>query len=151
MAWETLRSRDGFYLVDWGIVARIIRSYARSRAMLKYSKTNEEFQWFGPNLHTVDVDWDQVRIYTDAEGEHLLGMFYRNAQGRTQNQIAQLVHWIEVTKHNNGRFQKQMREAQKKTMENIEKSVERGKVGLEIAQHDWLRTLVCKIRSSKIR
>ena len=62
-------------------------------------------------------------------------MFYRNAQGNTRDQIALLAHWIEVTKHNNKRFQDKMREAQKKTMENIEKSVERGEVGLEIARH----------------
>jgi hypothetical protein len=61
-------------------------------------------------------------------------MFYRHAQGKTESQIGQLAHWIEVTKHNNGRFQKQMRDAQKTTMENINKSVDRAEVGLEIAK-----------------
>ncbi len=134
MAWVTLKSRDGIYLVDWGTVGRIIRSYARSKAMLKNSQINEETHWIGPNLHTLDVNWDQVRSDTDAEGECLLSMIYRGAQGRTRNQIAQLANWIEVTKHNNARFQKKMRDAQKKTMENIDKSVDRAQVGLEIAK-----------------
>lgn len=37
MAWETLRSNDGIYLIDWAGLTRIIRSCKRAGAMKDYS------------------------------------------------------------------------------------------------------------------
>jgi hypothetical protein len=110
----------------------MVRSYARSVAMLKNAKANVESHWVGPNLHTIDVNWAQVSLDTDAISEHLLGHFYRSAQFNTASQIAQLALWVEVTKHNNTRFQKLMRDAQKQTMANLEKALGRDEVALTL-------------------
>lgn len=134
MAWETFTSRDGIYAIDWGGVGRLIRSYVRSRATLTNTTVNEEFHWIGPTIHTLDVDWDKVRHQTDSESEMLLADFYRGAQMSAQTQIARLLHWVDQTRLNNAAFQKTMHDAQKQTMENIEKSVERAETGLKIAR-----------------
>jgi len=137
MGWETFQSRDGIYAVDWQGVSRIIRSFARSKAMVSKANTkvNEEFHWIGPTLHTVDVNWDQVRRQTDNEGEMLLSNFYQMLRYNPQAEIARLVHWADQTRLNNAKFHQMMRDAQKQTMENIDKSVDRAEIGLKIARH----------------
>jgi hypothetical protein len=134
MAWESFQSRDGIYAVDWQGVGRIIRSYVRSCATLANAKVNEEFHWIGPTLHTVDVNWDQVRMQTDSDSEWRLADVYQAMKCNTPSQIARLVQWVELTKVNNGRFHKMMQDAQKQTMENIDKSVGRAEVGLKVSR-----------------
>jgi hypothetical protein len=134
MAWDSFVSDDGIYQVDWEVIGRMIRSYVRSCAMLEHSKTNEEFHWFGPTLHSIDVEWDKVKRQTDDRGEILLRDFYRNLQLSTQRQISHLAHWIELTSHNNTAFQRKMRDAQKQTMENIDKSVNHWGTAIEAAR-----------------
>lgn len=133
MAWEKFTSLDGIYLVDWGAVGKMIRSYVRSQATLANLTVNDEFHWVGPNLHTVDVNWDQVKSQTDHGSESLLAEFYRNAQFNAQNQISRLAHWVEITAHNNAAFHDKMHDAQEKTMENIAKSVGRTQTAINAA------------------
>ena len=134
MAWQTLNSRDGIYMVDWGVVGKMIRSYVRSRAMLHNSKVNSESQWFGPTLHTLDVDWGKVDAETDCGSEALLAQFYRNAQMNGRDQIVNLANLVEATKLNNAGFHKKMRDAQKQTIDNIEKSVAHYDTAITVAR-----------------
>jgi hypothetical protein len=134
MAWETFTSRDGIYAVDWGGVSKLIRSYVRSEATLCNAKVNTEHHWNGPNLHTVDVEWDKVQERTRFESETSLRDFYNLAQYNMQMQLARLVHWVDDTRVNNARFQKLMRDAQKETMANIDKSVERWDIAIKGAR-----------------
>lgn len=134
MPWETLPSKDGFYCVDWAVVGRMLRSYVRSRAVLANATVNTESHWIGPNLHTVDVDWDKVKTQTNQQAEGLLADFFRSAQFSGQNQISRLAHFVEITSHNNLKFQGMMRDAQHKTMENIDASVSRAETGIKVAR-----------------
>jgi hypothetical protein len=134
MPWSTFTSKDGIYLVDWDVVGRMLRSYVRSCAVLTHAIVNSEFHWIGPNLHTVDVDWDTVRCQTNSQAESKFAEFYGKAQSNMSAQIAYLAHLIEVTKHNNARFQRMLHDAQQQTMKNIEKSVGRAETGLNVAR-----------------
>src|SRR5271167_4937811 len=116
MPWETFTSRDGIYAVDWEGVGRLIRSYARSMAILENARVNTGSHWFGPNLHTVDVEWDRVRQRTLFHSESLLRNFYYGAQVNMQTQLARLLHMVDATRVNTAKFQEKMRGAQKQTM-----------------------------------
>src|ERR1700721_1425070 len=109
MAWECFQSRDGIYAVNWQGVGRIIRSYVRSCATLANAKVNEEFHWIGPTLHTLDVNWDQVRIQTDSESEYRLADLYQAMHYDTPSQVGRLVHWVELPGLKNPGFPKRIR------------------------------------------
>lgn len=123
MAWETLSSRDGIYYVDWDVIGRMIRSFVRSKATLAHSKPNDEYHWFTSNIHTIDVDWDTIKHQTDFESQCLLSQFHRDLSSNTECHITRLANWLVATNNNNAAFQAKMREAQRKTMANIEKTV----------------------------
>ena len=51
------------YLIDWDGLARIFRSCNRAGAMKDFSKVAvSEKHWIGPDLLTVDVNWDKVNL-----------------------------------------------------------------------------------------
>ena len=54
MGWECVSSLDGIYLVNWDGIGKIVRSLARSQAILNHSAINEEFHWIGANVSTFD-------------------------------------------------------------------------------------------------
>jgi len=138
MGWQYCPSLDGFYLVNWEGVGKIIRSFARSQAILNHSKINDEFHWIGATVSTFDVDWDAVTSETNTVSQHLIASRYqavqRGARFCMRDLIAALGHWLEATKHNNATFQKMMHQAQKTTAGNIDKSVARLQTAIKVAR-----------------
>jgi hypothetical protein len=138
MGWQYCPSLDGFYLVNWDGVGKIIRSFARSQAILNHSKINDEFHWIGATVSTFDVDWDAVTSETNTVSQHLMASRYqavqRGARFCMRDLIAALGHWLEATKHNNATFQKMMHQAQKTTAGNIDKSVARLQSAINVAR-----------------
>lgn len=138
MGWQYCPSLDGFYLVNWDGVGKIIRSFARSQAILNHSKINDEFHWIGATVSTFDVDWDAVTFETNTVSQHLMASRYqavrRGARFCVRELIAALGHWLEATKHNNATFQKMMHQAQKTTAGNIDKSVARLQTAINVAR-----------------
>jgi len=138
MGWQYCPSLDGFYLVNWEGVGKIIRSFARSQAILNHSKINDEFHWIGATVSTFDVDWDAVTSETNTVSQHLIASRYlavrRGARFCMRDLIAALGHWLEATKHNNATFQKMMHQAQKTTAGNIDKSVARLQTAINVAR-----------------
>jgi hypothetical protein len=136
MAAEVFRSRDGIYLVDWALVGRMIRSYVRAQEMLDEhnTKVNTDSHWFGPTLHTVDVNWDAVTKNTTFKSEAQLRDFYCNAKRSMRSQINLLKCWNRETAKLNDKFQAQMRDAQHQTMANIGSSVSHFGTAIKVAQ-----------------
>lgn len=138
MGWEYISSLDGVYLVNWDGVGKIIRSFARSQAILTHSAINEEFHWIGANVSTFDVDWGAVTTQTNAVSQSLLASRYQSAHrgGRfcMKELIEALGHWMEATKHNNAQFQKMMHKGQERTIANIDKSVSRLDKAIHVAK-----------------
>lgn len=138
MGWQYCPSLDGFYLVNWDGVGKIVRSFARSQAILNHSKINDEFHWIGATVSTFDVDWDAVTSETNTVSQHLITSRYlavqRGARFCMRDLIAALGHWLEATKHNNATFQKMMHQAQKTTAGNIDKSVARLQTAINVAR-----------------
>ena len=95
MPWETFQSKDGIYQVNWEGVSRLIRSAARSQAMLTFSKENIERHRVGPNIHSVEVDWGKVQDTTIVESDRLLKSFYFGAQESMGTQLSQLRRLLE--------------------------------------------------------
>lgn len=134
MTWETFPSNDGIYYVSWDGVARILRSYVRSKATLENSKINIESHIIGPDVYTIDVNWDAVRAQTDSQSEYLLADFYQASKCSMQTQVSRLHDMIAKTRRNSADFQNKMHNAQRQTMANIDKSVSRAETGLTIAR-----------------
>jgi hypothetical protein len=140
MAWETFQANDGVYLIDWGGLARIIRSCKRAKAMKNYSEIvteRGERDWsaFGlrlPDLQSVKVDWDKVKLETTTQTEVELRRFHAVAKSSMKTQLAGLVHMMEQADDDRDDFQDKQAEAQGKTMDNIEGAVHKGEIAVEI-------------------
>lgn len=132
MAWETLRSNDGIYLIDWVGLTRIVRSCKRAGAMKDYSSIKIEqgqrdWKAFGmrlPDLHSVEVDWDRVNLETTARTENELRKFYSGAQSSMKGRLNNLVHMMEQAEDDRDAFDDKQVEAQGKTMDNINDCIE---------------------------
>lgn len=140
MAWETFRSNDGIYLINWDGLARIIRSCKRAGAMKAYSKVvveKGERDWAAlgmrlPDLHSVEVDWNRVSMETTTQAEMELRKFYRAAGNSMKSQLTNLVHMMEQADDDRDAFQDKQSEAQRKTTDNIDSAVHNGEVAMDI-------------------
>jgi hypothetical protein len=140
MGWETFRSNDGIYLIDWEGLARIVRSCKRAGAMNSYSKVvieQGQRDWGAlglrlPDLHSVEVDWKRVSIETTTQSEMELRKFYISAKDSMKARLAGLVHMMEQADDDRDSFQDKQSEAQQKTAENIDSAVHKGEVAVEV-------------------
>jgi hypothetical protein len=134
MAWEAFRCDDGIYLVNWQGVSQILRSCARARAMTKNSeKKCVEKQFIGPDLWSVEVNWDKVRQETATNAEACFRKFHACARRSMQTELNWLVCQMEQADDDRDAFQDLMAAAQHQTMENIERSVHIGEIGVKAA------------------
>lgn len=70
MGWDTFQSNDGVYQVNWDGLSRIFRSSNRAAAMKHYSEVVvSEKHWIGPDLLSVEVNWDKVNLETTTKTE----------------------------------------------------------------------------------
>lgn len=135
MGWTSFVSNDGIYQVNWDGLARILRSCARADAMNRYSReVLAEKHWIGPDLWSVEVDWDKVRQETSAQSEAALRKFHACAARSMRSEIHWLISLMEQAEDDRDAFEDRMSSAQHKTMQNVEQSVHRGEVGMEIAK-----------------
>jgi hypothetical protein len=134
MPWETIKSNDGIYLIDWDGLTRIIRSCVRAKKMRAYSKVEPtEKHWIGPDLYSVEVQWDKVRLETTIQTEVELRKFHAGALGSMQTELNRIISMMEDADDDRDAFQDRMAEAQQTTMENVESSVHKGEIGVEVA------------------
>jgi hypothetical protein len=134
MAWETFRSNDGAYLIDWAGVTRIFRSCKRAELMKRYSEVVlSEKHWIEPDLWSVEVNWDKVNLETTTQTELELRKFSDSVKNSMQKGVNNLVSMMEDADDNRDTFQDRMTDAQHRTMQNIESSVRKGEIGLEVA------------------
>jgi hypothetical protein len=131
---ETFRSKDGVYAIDWAGLTRIIRSCKRAEAMKDYSQvTLSERHWIGPDLWSVEVNWDKVNLETTTRTELELRRFAQSAKTSMQRELTGLVSMMEDADDDRDTFHDRMSDAQSRSMQNIESSVRKGEIGLEIA------------------
>ena len=60
MAQEMLDYPDGSFAVDIELVESITRSYLVNKALEDHSKDVVDEKWFGPDVHSVETDWEMV-------------------------------------------------------------------------------------------
>ena len=134
MAWETFRSNDGVYLIDWAGLTRIIRSCKRAGAMNANSKPKvergERDIWaLGlrlPDLHSVEVDWNKVALETTTQTENELRRFYVAAKNSMKRELASLIQMMAKAEDDRDNFQDKQSDAQQMTMDNIDTAVKTG-------------------------
>jgi hypothetical protein len=131
MAWETFRSNDGIYLVDWAGLSRILRSCKRAGAMKDFSsieikRGERDWSAFGmrlPDLHTVEVDWQRVNLETTTRTEMELRNFFAGAGKSMKGQLRNLVQMMEQADDDRDAFHDKQADAQNETQDNIEDCV----------------------------
>jgi hypothetical protein len=140
MAWESFQANDGIYLIDWDGLARIIRSCKRSGAMNSYSrvviqKGDRDWAALGmrlPDLHSVEVDWNKVKIETTTQADMEIRRFHAAAKTSMKAQLLNLVCMMEQADDDRDAFQDKQAEAQEKTTGSIESAVHKGEVAVEV-------------------
>jgi hypothetical protein len=140
MAWETLTSNDGIYLIDWTGLTRIVRSCKNAETMRAFSgieTTPGERDWIAlgmrlPDLHTVNVDWTKVNLETTTRTEMELRSFYAGAQRSMKAQLRNLVQMMEKAEDDRDAFRDKQDEAQGKTQDNIESCIGNAEIVVDV-------------------
>jgi hypothetical protein len=136
MAYEMILLRDGTWAVDWELIRTILRSYTRAKAMHEHSRIEiTDGGWFGPDLHTLEVDWARVKRTADAEIKQLVGAFSHLAhQSSMHAGKMMLATLMRETKRHQEAFRARQKSAHTTSMANCQRSIERAETGLAAAK-----------------
>jgi hypothetical protein len=132
MGWERIKSGDGIYEVNWDGVRMILRPWARAMSMARNARwTASEKHWIGPDIYTVEVDWQKVRHETDTRSEAELRSYGSRCGTAVLPLLRDLDQKIEQTQRARNEVMSLMQSAQRTTMQNIADSIDRAEVGLK--------------------
>lgn len=136
MKWETVVDASGDpYEVHWDGVLRIIRAYARGSALYANTRVvSEREAWWAPELVNVHVDWNEVRSRTIQDTAELAQTFYRDSLRNMSRQVDLLRQMVDETAWYNNDFAQKQKEAMRKTMKNINGTVDRWETAKQVAE-----------------
>jgi hypothetical protein len=134
MGWTYFKSLQGDALINWDGVYQLVRSYLHAQEMWNNSSVKTESKWIGPNVVSVEVDWDKVRAAKEQGVEPTVLGLFTIAQGSIQDFVSSLLRMMDEKRAYEQQYQSRVRTAQKQTMGNIEASVNRGEIALEGAK-----------------
>jgi hypothetical protein len=128
MAWVPIHCPDGMYEIDVDGVARIIRSYSYARALNDNSSPKTESHFFGPDIESVEIDWDKVGRQRDSLASYIGNDFYMRMSTGLEGKegLKYLEDLIDERDDATEQVEELQKTAGQKTMDNIEKSVSRG-------------------------
>lgn len=125
MSQEMVVAKDGTFAVDWELVSQIIRSFIVARSKSAHATLKIESEWFGPELHQIEVDWKLVNSERKREAPALLADFERRiyTRGLRSAQI-DLLGMVEDTRKYRERFDQRMQQATERTLHSVKEVVE---------------------------
>lgn len=134
MAQELIDYPDGTFAVDLDLVERIVRSYLSAMAQERFTREVVDEKWIGPDIYSIEVDWLAVNQAKIAATNMVWDMHMRaQAQGML-SQRQELDRMVRDTRLAKIRWTARLKSAQAKSMANIETSVHRGEVGVEVSK-----------------
>lgn len=135
MAWVTVSCPDGPYEINVDGITRIIRSYAYARALSENSQTKTESHFFGPDIETVEIDWNQVKKQRETIATQQANDFYLKMSTGLKGDAGMqyLEGLIEDRDDYTDLVREKQKDAGKHTMDNIDQSVKRGEAGEMVA------------------
>lgn len=136
MAYEMILLRDGTWAVDWELVRTIMRSFARAKAMVAQSRTEvTDGGWFGPDLHSIEVDWAGVMRQSDAEVKQLLTTFEHQAYtGGMNGAKVMLATLMAQTDKFQEMFRARQMAAHRISQANCQRAIDRAEMGESAAK-----------------
>jgi hypothetical protein len=136
MPWEIIECSDGAFEVNRLGVELIMRSFVRADSMRKNARTQVEHHVFGPDLHSVEIDFGAVRTDVDSSSPVFVKDFFDKLAGGwpMREGINSLVELRDVTRRHQASLEEKQRAAQHQTMLNIDQSVERGETAKAVAE-----------------
>lgn len=111
----------------------LIREYLHETMLLRRARVVRERKWIGPDLVTVDINFNGLRAAKDAEAPVLYDDLANGMLYDAGHCFQRLVEMREATKNAAETLARMQREASRETMQNIDRSVGRGEVGLRAA------------------
>lgn len=135
MGWDYYIDRRGNdFAMNWDGITWIVRSWLHSKGTFENSKVNIEFNFFGPNLHNLEVDNDAVKTFKDDNTELILREVY-DAALRSRNEAEEDIKaMLDETKELDHKVLEKQKAASRQTIQNITNSVDFGKAVLP-----WLK------------
>lgn len=111
----------------------LIREYLHESMLLKRAKIVRETKWIGPDLVTVEINFDGLRAAKDAEAPDLYNDLANRMLHNGDECFKQLSDIRQITKQHSDALAQMQQKASKETMGNIDKSVGRGEIALKSA------------------
>ncbi|MCL4796176.1 MAG: hypothetical protein KJZ84_16570 [Bryobacteraceae bacterium] len=134
MAWvEFTDDRNQRWLVNQMGLYMQIREYLHESMLLQRARVVREKKWIGPDLVTVDINFNGLRAAKDAEAPQLYDDLARRMLHDADQCFHQLADMREATKNSADSLARMQREASGETMRNIDRSVGRGEIALQAA------------------
>ncbi|HEY3853923.1 MAG TPA: hypothetical protein VGO67_05990 [Verrucomicrobiae bacterium] len=124
MPWEPIRDQNTgkVWHINWDGVARIIRAYCRSRSILVYNTVvTEPGGRFGPDIVSVDFDWNAIKMETLYENNRILTDWQHRRN--MQSLFGMLLYYRDRTRKNEAAVHEIQAKASKKTQDNIANSL----------------------------
>ena len=129
----SVAGKQAVYGVDWDIVARLCRSYIRAQSTLNHAHIARETHLFGPDVSWVEVDWNAVRSDVGRNSPEIFHELQRTAQQSIDRAAEYVQTMVEETREYRDDFQNLQTNCSRTTMQNMNKSVERGETGIKFA------------------
>lgn len=111
----------------------MIREYLHESMLHQRAKVVREKKWIGPDLVTVEINFDGLRAKKDTEAPEIYNDMANRMLHSAEESFNKLVEVRQITKMHSDALHKMQSDASKETMGNIDKSVNRGEIGLKAA------------------
>jgi len=142
MAYELVQSGNTQFSIDWTVVRRLVRSYYTAYHQLKYgrevtlsdSRWYNPFSWSLPDVAQVEVDWDAVRLATDADTDDDLQQMQQQAKTDAAAVAYRLESMIDTAARNKEAFVDWMGNVQTRNMRSIDQAVDDYQSQIEVAK-----------------
>jgi hypothetical protein len=134
MAWiQFADERNQRWMVNQMGLYMLIRENLHESMLLQRARVVREKKWIGPDLVTVDINFNGFRAAKDAEAPGLYDHLARRMIHDADECFHRLVDTRELTKNSSDSLARMQREASGETMRNIDRSVGRGEIALQAA------------------
>lgn len=111
----------------------LVREYLHASMLRARARTVRETKFIGPDLVTVEINFDGLRAAKDQQAPQTFDSICRSMLKDGGACFNDLVQMRQETTHSSDELKRMQRDASRETMGNIERSVSRGEIGQQAA------------------
>lgn len=133
--WTTFVDNNGR---TWGVnqlgLWILIREYLHATMLLRRATVVRETRWIGPDLVTVDINFDGFRREKDSTAPELYQSVTQGILDNPDVAFGSIIQMRRETRTNSDELRTMQQGASREIMANIETSVSRGELGVDVAR-----------------